>query len=63
MNEKIVGAGVKCALMLLTGFHTVKCVAFASEAQFAVSFLVVQKFLELCKHLPAVAADQYIRVT
>jgi hypothetical protein len=56
-------ANHRSVLMLLTGFDAVKCVAFASEAQFAVSFLVVQKFLQLCEHLPAVSADQYVRVT
>jgi hypothetical protein len=50
-------------LLILTSFHTIKCVAFASEAQLAVSFLVVEKFLELCEHLPAVSADQNVRVT
>jgi hypothetical protein len=33
------------AFIILTGLYAIKCVALASEAQFAVSFLVFQKFL------------------
>lgn len=62
MKNKIVRTGMKC-LILLTIVYAVKCVTFASEAEFAVRFLVVQKFLQLCEHLPAVATYQYVRVT
>jgi hypothetical protein len=37
--------------------------AFVSEEQLVVRFLVVEKFLELCGHLPTISADQDVRVT
>jgi len=57
------GMNIAFILVVLISFHTMKYVAFASETQFPVSFLVLEKFLELCERLPIVSARQNVRVT
>lgn len=59
---EILSIGKSIYFNLLTSFHAIKRVAFAREAKFAVSLLVIQKFLQFSEHLSAVPADQNIRV-
>jgi len=51
---------VVVVVIVETGLHRV--VALARESELAVFLLVIQQALQLGKHLPTVAAYQYVRV-
>jgi hypothetical protein len=61
-TTEILSIGKSIYFSILTSFHAIKRVAFACEATFSVSFLVIEKLLQFCKHLSTVSADQNIRV-